>query len=535
MPTPLTESEAQIVNQFIGQVSSLTNRFRGSDDFNTALSNHAYNRWHSLQDANQRTAHNENARNKFLGLLIQIQDAYNTQLQSYPTLPVCIKKYNEFDQHNIPKGIIVFQEFFFAFPLEWNILCPQELLGIPIRFQNCHFFEGFFLRNNADIGNLTFSDIGNWRTLHLDNVGLHNLFFNNTQSFNHVVFKDVVASGYIHFQNTVIQGEFCCDNVSAKNGLSYNVNIAGKFCIFNSKLHRLDIANAQFGQFDSRPPSSSDITIGLYRTHHILSKSIVFFHNNTFANDAIFEGANFNVPLEMRNVNFKGDARFNDCKFNRTTLFQNVVFHKSPKFHEVHFHEETDFSTARFLDFNSPSSYRDYSTLKHSMNELNAEIETHRFHAYELKSRYNTVLPKWKEFLEWRKLNDAASKLVEKFSSWFFKLVSDYHQDLLRPFLCLFFVGLYFACLYAVMGAVHCLPDATDKKNYWLIGICGNDVKEAIIFSIQQTIWPVGVILQNEVWNIQTYGMKVAAFFHLLITTIIWFLLIFGIRKRFKL
>ncbi len=422
----------------------------------------------------------------------------------------------------VPEGILEFNNFIFHFPFEWDKICPLELQALAVKFDSCNFVRGFYFSGiGSEANNLIFINGGVAENMSIQNIKLKGLYFSGFTAGS-IDLRNVIVENYIRYLGGQIT-KFAAFNLEIKSGLIinqtqlYDKTFLSKcsicvFSILGATVYAKKTANQ--GRFRSEFKGKSRNTF----MEDILQYDFIIDECD-FTNSVNMSGTNFKASVLVKNVHFREEAIFNNCTFENTTCFEHVTFHKEAKFHAAALHQDTDLSGAKFLDFTSDSAHRDYSTLKHHMTDLNAEIEAHRFHAYELKSRYNTVLKKWD---------------VEKISSWVFKAICDYHQSLWRPFVILFALGIAMSYVYTFGDAVACVEHVEDK-NRWLTAICRNVVLRNTAFSFQQTIWPLGFITQNPIWNLQTAVMKFVSLFQVFLDGLVMFMLILGIRKRFKL
>lgn len=443
--------------------------------------------------------------------------------REHTEFPECLKYYEPRDQHN-PTGIFNFEGYHFYFPLRWHELCPAALLAVPTRFHACSFHEGFFFADSKGAGSFYFDALEGPSRLDFDSVVMYRLRIRGEVDV--CLLQDVVVKRSLYFEDAKIRKALCLHYVNIQNFFIFHRSqLTGVFWLMHCEFHACSITgqNTYFmprgvPEFHDDPLKKQLDILGKWP----LTGDGVVLDDCKVLTDTDFTGTIFRAPVLLRKVEFEGEAHFNGCAFKDRTIFDRVTFVTSPKFHGVKIYHDTSFFNPDFQDFKSLDATGDYKTLKHLMLGINAESEANRFRAYEQKARN-------------RHLKFGLDP-VGKTSATVFEMVSDYHQDLLKPLLWLVVFSLAMTAVYWLMDGVYCLPQKTIvTNNYWLLDFCHNGYWRSFVFALHQTIWPLGILTQNDIWDIQTPLTKVVTYLHFIGASVVWFLLISGIRKRFML
>ena len=149
--------------------------------------------------------------------------------------------------------------------------------------------------------------------------------------------------------------------------------------------------------------------------------------------------------------------------------------------------------------------------------------EARMFHALELESRYNTEL-----FL-------FSSRGVEKIASFCLKQLTNYGRSLWRPFVWLLIFWFVFFGLYIVLGGVNCVSTTAFPIQGWREDFCEIGYTE-ISYAFKNTFVPFGFVISDSKLIIPNNGfVKALGYIHMLLSSVIWFIWILQIRRRFKL
>ena len=197
----------------------------------------------------------------------------------------------------------------------------------------------------------------------------------------------------------------------------------------------------------------------------------------------------------------------------KRAMFSNIIFESAPIF------EDTEFETRNvsFLNISIKKLFGGkalgaFRSLKKLCEDAHYETGIIMFHGFELETYYNTFL-KGKSF--------GSPEWPEMVSSYMHNRFTDYGRDLMRPFwlLLVFFVIGFFVNVDTMENLdIHCASLVSLKNTLGplasaLIGIPG-DTKDIV---------PEGYI--GKIWG----------FSQIITCSTLWFLILFMIRRRFKL
>jgi hypothetical protein len=304
------------------------------------------------------------------------------------------------------------------------------------------------------------------------------------------------------------------------------------------------------------------LTLGnmLYRHVKFFSAEKCSIENTRFTSgptaEVIFSECDFRFGLNAEGSEFGGKITFKKCRFNclksddeaiprvdkactsfnntefrTTTEFINCKFHKPPKFHGATFHSDTSFHLSEFFETKSSSSVGDYRSLKQSMEQLGAEQDAMIFHALEMDSRRNTILPKIWKFWD--------SSWHATVASWFITVTPDYGRNFWLPWVWLIVSMAVFAGIYFVFDGLGCNQEKMKDSGLWIQNYCSAGSVEHwkinFAYSFQRLWGPLGLILDSGLISPVNFLMKLVSMGQFILSSVIWYILIVQLRRQFKL
>ncbi len=273
----------------------------------------------------------------------------------------------------------------------------------------------------------------------------------------------------------------------------------------------------------------------------------ISFYDCIFKYGFFANAAHFSAPLTMKGCSFNQDDQsnpsakviFNNAEFSTSTEFSECNFYTSPKFHEAKMHSDTSFHLTNFHDVSSDAAEGDYRALKQLMHGTGAENEALKFHALEMESRKNTVLPKITQVFH--------REFPASLSSHFLKIFNDYGRNYFLPwYWLLWFTGVFFV-LYSALGVfdmgVSCNLKKFGDAELWLQSYCQaemlNDpfafLMRNFVYASHRAFGPLGLVLDSGLLSANSGWVKFLSFTQVIFSSIIWYLIIIQLRRQFKL
>ena len=249
----------------------------------------------------------------------------------------------------------------------------------------------------------------------------------------------------------------------------------------------------------------------------------VYFRDTKFDKDVYFDDAKFKNDVRFRKADFKGGAYFRktefDCfanfhgaKFARAADFKGAEFHKAPWFKKDDFPEDIFFNDAnqfseQFRDVEGEFAEANYRKLKLGMKSLEAHSEENAFFRLEMLARQYKA--------PW----------YTKWLYWLYETLSDYGQSIFRPFIFLALSSVGFFLLYCAF------PQLLGDKN-----MPDDHFSNALHLAMQKAFVFPGMFsggLSKGV-TLSGWGTFLAGV-HWLSSAASWFLMLLGLRNRFRL
>jgi hypothetical protein len=327
---------------------------------------------------------------------------------------------------------------------------------------------------------------------------------NCTISNNSIILESLTAaSGKLAMQDCEIEGilsaENACSPVELIRVTANKVNVYGKHFIADSL------------------------------TGEINSKSTNFRLKNSLALKKLT--ISDCEALEMQDCIIKESTNVKGCNFSEHATFSNIIFNQAPTFDaKTQFSSKNiEFSNCTFTQLNSGAALGAYRSLKSICQDADYEHGVILFHGLELETYRNTHLTrnKWTEWLwskpcqSWKdRIRLKPDKdLPEKVASLIHKHFTDYGRDTMLPFRWLFWIWLA-GVLVNILSS--CTPFEVDYSPF--------------LYSTKNSLGPLIFALPKEIRELHLCGSSVFfAFFQIAFSSIIWFLIIFMIRRRFKI
>ena len=280
-------------------------------------------------------------------------------------------------------------------------------------------------------------------------------------------------------------------------------NHTGDLCFLNCKIESfLKFRGMISNSFAKRISSDGDVIVTNSVIGDLESKGLVIT-NSTIENININQCYRLFVKnsavdtVSVRSCTFLFGAILSDVSFQRIELFENSVF-KS---------KNVNFRNVTFEDVSTDKSLGIYRSVKAACHEADYEHGVILFHGLELETYYNVQL----------KGNTDSSILPEKISSLLHKRFTDYGRNTILP--------IYWLMAFLIIF----IP-----INYMM----GTELAAAVLLSLKSSLGPLSFALSGEKWlNLKPQGIwdGLINAIHIILSSILWFLVIFMIRRRFKI
>jgi hypothetical protein len=210
-------------------------------------------------------------------------------------------------------------------------------------------------------------------------------------------------------------------------------------------------------------------------------------------------------------------SNFSGQKVYRRIILANVTFGKPPMLPKDDFGTHNiQFGGLVFKDMQSDEALGAFRQLKALCEKAGYEHGAIIFHGFELEAYYNSHL---------KNLGFLSPEFPQKALSVAHRMVSDYGRNLLLPF-------KWILAIMLIMAVVNLLVTYECTCNVW-------GWINAIKCSLRDSLGPMIFALPsngNEFCKeIQGIALDTLHFFQIVITSIIWFLIVFMARRRFKL
>jgi hypothetical protein len=193
------------------------------------------------------------------------------------------------------------------------------------------------------------------------------------------------------------------------------------------------------------------------------------------------------------------------------TKFVKVTFAEAPSFIESKMDKTVFFHNCNFLEFNL-NSQAFYRELRKHLHQNNDEETAAMFGALELKSKH--ALLKWKDDkLDW-------------VTSTCYKLINDFGLDTYKP---LRWLGLQFIVSFFIFLAL-CKEQLVYKET-----AINGEYGQALYLAFVSSIGPLRLLVKLDSHNPSQIIGELAFLLLNLVSTVLWFFLIFGVRRKYKL
>jgi uncharacterized protein YjbI with pentapeptide repeats len=304
-------------------------------------------------------------------------------------------------------------------------------------------------------------------------------------------------------------------------------------------LHGSFVEPASFSEAELRGPAefngatSSSITFEKATAASLHFEGYKFLGETTFSNLRC-DSLNLTHAVFAKALNCDhavlGTLVCNNVTFKSRTDFSHSRFTSAPQFHGATFFQNTYFHSADFQDVSADAEGA-YRTLKQAMADLDNNYAEMLFGAFELDCR--------RKRLEWRR------DFWEKLISLLYWATNSYGRRFMLPLAWLFVLLSIGAVAYSLHESI--VPDPALSletlnrlEGTWMQPAITDQWQGCYIsarglyFSVFNTLGPLRLLSTYSVLTARTPFTQLASLGQLILATILWYVLIVGIRRRFK-
>lgn len=239
------------------------------------------------------------------------------------------------------------------------------------------------------------------------------------------------------------------------------------------------------------------------------------------------EGGYYFSKLNINKLKINGElynVYFRECSFKdeviaeysqrpyKKVYFEKCEFYAAPDFLEASFSKAVGLDGNRFnkLDRHSMRCYQD---LKHKFSENHDDAGVATFGAMELKCKHT--------FSE--------ANLIERVCSNGYKFISDFGLDPFRPGLFLFIQFISSIFIFMTITSTLGLFAAKNKDL-----ILNTELLQSLYLSLVTTLGPFRILGDFNLLEVVTPMPQIVMFLLSALSSLLWFMLILAIRRRFK-
>lgn len=206
---------------------------------------------------------------------------------------------------------------------------------------------------------------------------------------------------------------------------------------------------------------------------------------------------------------------FDQCKILNQAEFEDCTFVKFPEFFGTSFFPDTSFARSIFLD-ETVASEGAYRFLKSSMASIGHEVEENLFGGFELAARKGRLSP--------------TGDRIERLLMVLYRKINDYGRDPFRParsLINIFSIGFLVSLLTPYSFFV-------SSKEPWTLDLADSLLLRSLFYSGINTLGPLKLIVPGAIFQQASIAGFVIATAQAILSSVLWFFLILGVRRRFR-
>jgi hypothetical protein len=322
------------------------------------------------------------------------------------------------------------------------------------------------------------------------------------QGYRELEFENITFNYEVSFRVDSEDPEY---NILFKKCVFKKVNIFTPSGAIKQSAIKINFLHSKISDFYIDVACLSSLFFETAVIENIHAKNVQFINVTSFKNCTL--GTQNKDAVTFKNSEFKTSLLFKDCNFS-----------SAPDFHGARLHEDTKLVRCNFKDY-SEYAEGSYRLLRKFFETREDNLTAKQLHYHELKSASK---------------NSSMALWDEKVISFFYWAFSFYGTSFFMPILwllTLFSIGFY---INTELLGIYC-ESHTGSPKWVQNSICTSSVNTALYLSLQASLGPIGLILTEKSIGFVNFLGNILHFLHSVLSSIIWFLLIMSIRRRFKM
>lgn len=217
-----------------------------------------------------------------------------------------------------------------------------------------------------------------------------------------------------------------------------------------------------------------------------------------------------------------GDFNANYAQFLEQTSYDDTTFLKAPHFFETKLFPDTNFRGSKFKDVDASAEGR-FRKLKHHMKSIENDRDEAVFSSLELHSRTKGL--KWTTHFE------------EKMIGYAYLLANQFGRSIILPGVWLFLLFMTGTYIYSQPNSISFSPPPLSHPFFdsWYFDVHKmSPLLQATLFSFFNSLGPVRLLTGLNIFIPKSFEIVAFSWFQLVLSSILWYLFIVGIRRRFR-
>lgn len=440
------------------------------------------------------------------------------------------------------KSITINNPFFLNLPsepIQWNLKDTKTFIVSGVNYRGSvldlnfssdenHQIEQFSFNGNANNLpiNILFSGMS-VKSMEISNITtgiteeIQNIFQIKKSNITNFSIKNFAATHLELLEQVTV------DQLDLKNGGLSDIKINSSNIVHKINLHEVVGSLALEGN-----KGIQEIKLNTKRLYFKI-KDCEITKISSMNGSRVFDISNTKIKyLKSTSVNFVklefSGGEIEKSKFDKTTfsdklLFANVLFEEAPEFVTSDICVNSHFVDCVFKDFEEKAIPR-YRWLKTEFSKLGNDLDEKLFSSLEIQSKVQVT----------KFRNEPLTKIAGAFYSFF----NSYGRSVTKPLYVYILSVFLFSFAYSLLFEVDIYYSGGNSiagiQIYWGEWILAKDWKRDLVFSFFNSLGPFRYLLKIDFLYIQNFTGKVLVFIQGLLSSINIYLLVVGIKNRFK-